>query len=63
MCYTFLVLVNMCIVYFIGYTVPKGWRVVLWFRSIHLDPEIYPAPMEFNPSRWDVSFNINLSIS
>ncbi|PHT95258.1 hypothetical protein T459_03140 [Capsicum annuum] len=33
----------------------KGWKVLLWFRSVHLDPEIYYDPLEFNPSRWDVS--------
>ncbi|MCD7455245.1 Ent-kaurenoic acid oxidase 1 [Datura stramonium] len=36
-----------------GYTIPKGWKVLVWFRSVHLDPEIYNNPMEFNPSRWD----------
>lgn len=36
-----------------GYTIPKGWKVLVWFRSLHLNPEIYHAPMEFNPSRWD----------
>ncbi|EXB70679.1 Ent-kaurenoic acid oxidase 1 [Morus notabilis] len=36
-----------------GYTIPKGWKVLVWFRSVHLDPEIYPDPKEFNPSRWD----------
>lgn len=36
-----------------GYTIPKGWKVLVWFRSVHLDPEIYNDPMEFNPSRWD----------
>ncbi|KAK3035477.1 hypothetical protein RJ639_034447, partial [Escallonia herrerae] len=38
-----------------GYTIPKGWKILVWFRSIHLDPEIYHEPKEFNPSRWDVS--------
>ncbi|KAJ7950682.1 Cytochrome P450 family ent-kaurenoic acid oxidase [Quillaja saponaria] len=38
-----------------GYIIPKGWKVLVWFRSVHLDPEIYPNPMEFNPSRWDSS--------
>jgi len=38
-----------------GYTIPKGWKVLAWFRTIHLDPEVYPNPKEFNPSRWDVS--------
>ncbi|KDP28926.1 hypothetical protein JCGZ_14697 [Jatropha curcas] len=36
-----------------GYIIPKGWKVLVWFRSVHLDPEIYPNPKEFNPSRWD----------
>ncbi|XP_004486504.1 ent-kaurenoic acid oxidase 2-like [Cicer arietinum] len=36
-----------------GYTIPKGWKVLVWFRSIHLDPEIYPNPKEFNPNRWN----------
>ncbi|PON56718.1 Cytochrome P450 [Parasponia andersonii] len=36
-----------------GYTIPKGWKVLVWFRSVHLDPEIYPNPSEFNPSRWN----------
>lgn len=38
---------------FKGYTIPKGWKVMLWFRSIHLNPEFYPDPKAFNPSRWD----------
>lgn len=36
-----------------GYVIPKGWKVLVWFRSVHLDPEIYPDPYKFNPSRWD----------
>ncbi|CAK9168453.1 unnamed protein product [Ilex paraguariensis] len=36
-----------------GYLIPKGWKVMTWFRSVHLDPTIYPDPKEFNPSRWD----------
>ncbi|XP_002526524.2 ent-kaurenoic acid oxidase 2 [Ricinus communis] len=36
-----------------GYVIPKGWKILVWFRSVHLDPEIYPNPREFNPSRWD----------
>ncbi|GMJ14515.1 ENT-KAURENOIC ACID OXYDASE 1, cytochrome P450, family 88, subfamily A, polypeptide 3 [Hibiscus trionum] len=36
-----------------GYTVPKGWKALVWFRSIHLDPEIYPNPTEFVPDRWN----------
>lgn len=36
-----------------GYTIPKGWKVLIWFRDIHHDPETFPNPKEFNPSRWD----------
>jgi ent-kaurenoic acid hydroxylase len=46
-----------------GYIIPKGWKVLTWFRSVHLDPEIYPNPKEFNPNRWNVSCkNINFII-
>ncbi|CAI9770398.1 unnamed protein product [Fraxinus pennsylvanica] len=40
--------VNIC-----GYTIPQGWKVLVWFRSVHLDPETYVDPMKFDPSRWD----------
>ncbi|TVU47478.1 hypothetical protein EJB05_07081, partial [Eragrostis curvula] len=36
-----------------GYTIPKGWRVVVWIRSLHTDPEYYDDPLNFNPDRWD----------
>ncbi|XP_057450445.1 beta-amyrin 11-oxidase-like [Lotus japonicus] len=36
-----------------GYIIPKGWRVLIWARAIHMDPKYYPNPDEFNPSRWD----------
>ncbi|KAM7471976.1 hypothetical protein LguiA_010159 [Lonicera macranthoides] len=36
-----------------GYTIPQGWKVLVWFRTVHLDSDIYPDPKEFNPSRWD----------
>ncbi|KAK4254779.1 hypothetical protein QN277_010109 [Acacia crassicarpa] len=38
-----------------GYIVPKGWKILVWFRTVHLDPEIYPNPKEFDPSRWNGS--------
>ncbi|XP_027334111.1 ent-kaurenoic acid oxidase 2-like isoform X2 [Abrus precatorius] len=41
-----------------GYTIPKGWKALVWFRSIHLDPEIYPNPKEFNPYRWNVKHKV-----
>lgn len=36
-----------------GYTIPKGWKVLVWYRGIHMDPENYVNPEEFDPSRWD----------
>ncbi|TVU48747.1 hypothetical protein EJB05_00018, partial [Eragrostis curvula] len=36
-----------------GYTIPKGWRVVVWLRSLHTDPRYYHDPLTFNPDRWE----------
>ncbi|XP_004510263.1 beta-amyrin 11-oxidase-like [Cicer arietinum] len=36
-----------------GYLIPKGWKVLIWARAIHMSDEYYPNPQEFNPSRWD----------
>ncbi|XP_052874607.1 beta-amyrin 11-oxidase-like [Gossypium arboreum] len=36
-----------------GYFIPKGWKVLVWQNAVHMDPEIYPNPKEFLPSRWD----------
>ncbi|OMP06365.1 Cytochrome P450 [Corchorus olitorius] len=36
-----------------GYFIPKGWKVLVWQSAVHMDPEIYSNPKEFNPSRWD----------
>ncbi|KAM0918708.1 hypothetical protein ACQ4PT_008686 [Festuca glaucescens] len=36
-----------------GYLIPKGWTVQLWYRSVHIDPQVYPDPHKFNPSRWE----------
>ncbi|XP_057762256.1 beta-amyrin 11-oxidase-like isoform X1 [Arachis stenosperma] len=36
-----------------GYTIPKDWKILVWNRGVHMDPETYPNPMEFDPSRWD----------
>ncbi|TKY70724.1 Beta-amyrin 11-oxidase [Spatholobus suberectus] len=40
-----------------GYTIPKGWKVLVWSREVHMDPEIYHNPKEYDPSRWEVSMN------
>ncbi|KAJ3672619.1 hypothetical protein LUZ60_007340 [Juncus effusus] len=36
-----------------GYLVPKGWRIMLWYRSVHMDTNVYTDPKKFDPSRWD----------
>ncbi|KAL8268385.1 hypothetical protein R6Q59_002183 [Mikania micrantha] len=38
---------------FKGYVIPKGWKILLWYRGVHHSPDNYPQPKEFNPSRWD----------
>ncbi|XP_078150046.1 cytochrome P450 87A3-like [Carex rostrata] len=35
-----------------GYTIPKGWQVMVCSLAIHLNPEIYEDPHSFKPSRW-----------
>ncbi|KAK7246201.1 hypothetical protein RIF29_41061 [Crotalaria pallida] len=37
-----------------GYLIPKGWKILTWFRSVHYNNEVYPDPMEFNPYRWSI---------
>ncbi|XP_078438440.1 ent-kaurenoic acid oxidase-like [Wolffia australiana] len=36
-----------------GFMIPKGWKVQLWYRTVHMDEEIYPRPKVFDPSRWE----------
>ncbi|XP_073020232.1 abscisic acid 8'-hydroxylase 3-like isoform X1 [Primulina eburnea] len=36
-----------------GYKIEKGWSVNLDVVSIHHDPEIFPDPEKFDPSRFD----------
>ncbi|KAI4371489.1 hypothetical protein MLD38_019717 [Melastoma candidum] len=36
-----------------GYLVPKGWKVLVWLRAVHMNPDNYEEPKEFNPSRWE----------
>ncbi|KAJ7967459.1 Abscisic acid 8'-hydroxylase [Quillaja saponaria] len=37
-----------------GYIIPKGWKVMPLFRSIHHNPELFPFPHNFDPSRFEV---------
>ncbi|XP_015957493.1 ent-kaurenoic acid oxidase 2 [Arachis duranensis] len=36
-----------------GFLIPKGWKVFVWYRAIHQDPQVYPNPRIFDPSRFD----------
>lgn len=36
-----------------GYTIRKGWQVVIWLRHIHTDPNNYEQPLSFIPEIWD----------
>lgn len=42
-------------VYFLGYIIPKGWRIYVYTRELNYDPRLYPDPYTFNPWRWMVS--------
>ncbi|ERN19749.1 hypothetical protein AMTRI_Chr05g69840 [Amborella trichopoda] len=35
-----------------GHLIPKDWCVFTYFRSVHLDDEIYENAHQFNPWRW-----------
>ncbi|KAF9598648.1 hypothetical protein IFM89_029898 [Coptis chinensis] len=39
---------------FEGYLIPKGWKVLPLFRTIHHSPDFFPQPDKFNPSRFEV---------
>ncbi|KAI3766806.1 hypothetical protein L2E82_16880 [Cichorium intybus] len=38
-----------------GYTIPKGWNMIIFLRNVHVDPKNYDDPLCFNPDRWDGS--------
>ncbi|KAI4334544.1 hypothetical protein L6164_019224 [Bauhinia variegata] len=37
-----------------GYYIPKGWKVLPLFRSIHHSADFFPEPHKFDPSRFEV---------
>ncbi|XP_071916492.1 abscisic acid 8'-hydroxylase 2 isoform X1 [Coffea arabica] len=39
---------------FQGYLIPKGWKVLPLFRTIHHSADFYPQPEKFDPSRFEV---------
>lgn len=38
-----------------GYLIPKGWKVLPLFRNIHHNPDHFPCPEKFDPSRFEVA--------
>ena len=43
-----------------GYLIPRGWKVLPLFRTIHYSSDFFPDPDKFDPSRFEV--NIYYSI-
>nr|AYM55666.1 cytochrome p450 [Croton stellatopilosus] len=39
---------------FEGYLIPKGWKVLPLFRTIHHCADFFPQPQKFDPSRFEV---------
>ncbi|KAG6409757.1 hypothetical protein SASPL_127799 [Salvia splendens] len=45
-----------------GYLIPKGWKVLPLFRNIHHNPENFPEPEKFDPSRFEAPVKPNTFI-
>ncbi|XP_055960984.1 cytochrome P450 87A3-like [Mercurialis annua] len=39
-------------IYINGYTIPKGWTIMIVPASVHMNPDTYKDPTAFNPWRW-----------
>ncbi|KAA8549294.1 hypothetical protein F0562_000978 [Nyssa sinensis] len=39
---------------FQGYVIPRGWKVLPLFRTIHHSQDFFPQPEKFDPSRFEV---------
>ncbi|XP_057953137.1 abscisic acid 8'-hydroxylase 2 [Malania oleifera] len=42
-----------------GYFIPRGWKVLPLFRTIHHSPDFFPHPQNFDPSRFQVTLRPN----
>ncbi|KAL5558854.1 hypothetical protein UlMin_035065 [Ulmus minor] len=38
-----------------GYLIPKGWKVMPLFRNLHHNPDFFPEPQKFDPTRFEVA--------
>ena len=38
-----------------GYLIPRGWKVLPLFRTIHYSSDFFPDPDKFDPSRFEVN--------
>ncbi|KAG6471622.1 hypothetical protein ZIOFF_069066 [Zingiber officinale] len=36
-----------------GYKIPRGWKILPVFATVHLDSSVYDDPHQFNPWRWE----------
>lgn len=45
--------------WFLGYVIPKGWKVLPLFRNIHHNPDFFQDPQRFDPSRFEVGWKPN----
>ncbi|XP_068653657.1 cytochrome P450 724B1-like [Aristolochia californica] len=39
-------------IYYKGFEIPSGWKVLPVFTGVHLDPSNHANPLDFNPWRW-----------
>ncbi|XP_066367494.1 cytochrome P450 90D2-like [Miscanthus floridulus] len=46
-----------------GHLIPKGWRVLVYFRAVHLDAAVHDDPHAFNPWRWKERADVVMSSS
>ncbi|KAL8252870.1 hypothetical protein R6Q59_036563 [Mikania micrantha] len=42
-----------------GYLIPRGWKVLPLFRTIHYSSDFFPDPDKFDPSRFEIAPRVN----
>ncbi|XP_048135588.1 cucurbitadienol 11-hydroxylase-like [Rhodamnia argentea] len=35
-----------------GFLIPKGWPIMVVLTALHMNPDVFENPLEFNPWRW-----------